>query len=88
MNIRKTKYNYNIEDIIKMNLNTQSAQRVLKEKFGLFNYNFDTIFNSKYINNYLNWNESKRSEFIVTIGGKINFKKTKNLIEDKLGALK
>jgi hypothetical protein len=71
-----------------MNLTTQTAQKTLKEKFGLFNSNFDTIFNSKYIQNYLKWDEQKRKEFIITLGGKVNFKKTKIFIENKLGVLK
>lgn len=80
--------NCKLEDTIKMNLTTQSAQKLLKEKFGLFNSNFETIFNSKYIENYLKWDEDKKKQFIITIGGKINFKKTKNLIETKLGVQK
>lgn len=79
---------YNLEDTIKMNLTTQSAQRVLKERFGLFNSNFDIIFNSKYIENYLKWDEEKRKQFIIILGGKVNFKKTKFFIENKLGVLK
>jgi hypothetical protein len=70
-----------------MNLCTQSAQKVLKDKFGVFNYNFDTIFSNKYIVNYLKWDKEKQKEFIITIGGKINFKKTKFLIENKLGEI-
>jgi hypothetical protein len=87
MRFKKTTYNFNIEDTIKMNLCTQSAQKVLKDKFGLFNYNFDTIFSTKYIANYLKWNEQKQKEFIIIIGGKVNFKKTKSLIENKLGEI-
>lgn len=78
---------YNLEDTIKMNLTTQTAQKILKEKFGLFNSDFETIFNSKYIKNYLKWSEEKRKQFIITLGGKVNFKKTKSFIEDKLGVL-
>jgi hypothetical protein len=87
MKFNKRLYNTNIEDTIKMNLSTQAAQGILKSKFGLFNYNYDTIFNSNYIYNYLKWDENKKKEFIITIGGKVNFKKTKSLIENKLGVL-
>ena len=87
MKFNKRLYNTNIEDTIKMNLSTQTAQGILKNKFGLFNYNYDTIFNSNYIYNYLKWDENKKKEFIITIGGKVNFKKTKSLIENKLGVL-
>jgi len=87
MKFNRRLYNLNIEETIKMNLSTQTAQAILKNKFGLFNYNFETIFNSNYISNYLKWNEDKKKEFIITIGGKVNFKKTKSLIENKLGVL-
>lgn len=75
---------YNIEDIIKANLDVQSVQRVLRNRFGLLKSSFDVLTNSKYIVNYLNWPEDKRKEFIITIGGKVNFKKTKSFIEERL----
>lgn len=75
---------YNIEDVIKANLETQSVQRTLKEKFGLLKSSFDVLTNTRYISNYLKWPEEKRKEFIVAIGGKVNFKKTKSFIEGKI----
>ena len=76
---------YTIEDVIKANLETQSVQRALKEKFGLLKSSFDVLTNTRYISNYLRWPEDKRKDFIVTIGGKVNFKKTKSFIEEKIG---
>jgi hypothetical protein len=76
---------YNIEDVIKANLETQSVQRALKEKFGLLKSSFDVLINTKYISNYIKWPEDKQKDFIVTIGGKVNFKKTKSFIEEKIG---
>jgi len=81
----KNKYiKYNIEDIIKANLDAQSVQRVLRNKFGLLKSSFEVLTNSKYISNYLGWPEEKKKEFIITIGGKVNFKKTKYFIEERL----
>jgi hypothetical protein len=75
---------YSIEDVIKANLETQSVQKTLKEKFGLLKSSFDVLTNSRYISNYLVWPEDKKKEFILTIGGKVNFKKTKSFIEEKI----
>jgi hypothetical protein len=83
----KNKYiRYNIEEVIKANLDVQSVQRKLRNEFGLIKSSFDVLTNSKYISNYLNWPEEKKKEFIITIGGKVNFKKTKSFIEGKLGS--
>ena len=76
---------YNVEDVIKANLETQSVQRALKEKFGLLKSSFDVLTNTRYMSNYSTWPEEKRKEFIITIGGKVNFKKTKSFIEEKQG---
>ena len=75
---------YNIEDVIRANLDTQSVQKTLREKFGLLKSSFDVLTNSRYISNYLVWPEDKKKEFILTIGGKVNFKKTKSFIEEKI----
>jgi len=75
---------YNIEDVIKANLETQSVQRALKEKFGLIKSSFDVLTNLRYISNYTKWPEEKRKEFILTIGGKVNFKKNKYFIEGNI----
>jgi hypothetical protein len=81
----KSKFiNFKIEDIIKANLEAQSVQKTLKTKFGLSKFSFDTVFNNRYISNYPKWPEEKRTEFISTIGGRANFNKTKNFIEEKI----
>jgi hypothetical protein len=82
----KNKYiKYSVEDVIKANLETQSVQRALKEKFGLLKSSFEVLTNTRYISNYLIWPKEKQKDFIVTIGGKVNFKKTKSFIEEKIG---
>lgn len=75
---------YSIEEVIKANLDTQTVQKTLREKFGLLKSSFDVLTNSRYISNYLKWPEQKRNEFLVTIGGRVNFKKAKFYIEGKI----
>jgi hypothetical protein len=81
----KLKYiKYNIESVIKANLETQSVQRALKDNFGLLKTSYEILTDKRYISNYLIWPEDKKKQFILTIGGKVNFKRTKNFIEERL----
>ena len=81
----KLKYiKYNIESVIKANLETQSVQRALKDNFGLLKTSYEILTDKRYISNYLIWPEDKKKQFILTICGKVNFKITKNFIEERL----
>lgn len=84
MRKNKSIFNFNIEDIIQANLSLQTVQRTLKSSFNLNHFDVQTVFNSKYINIYKSWDENKQKLFISTIGGKANFYKTKNFIEEKI----
>lgn len=84
MKRNKSIFNFNIEDIIQANLSLQTIQRTLKSNFGLNQFDVRTVFNPKYINVYKSWDENKQKLFISTIGGKANFYKTKNFIEQKI----
>lgn len=79
------KIEISIENVIKDRLNLQSNQRILLNEFNIKNP--AVIFNN--INNvtesYKRWNEEKQKKFLITLGGKINFNKTKKFIESKLG---
>ena len=80
----KNIFNFNIQDIIQANLALQTVQRTLKQSFGLNSFDVGTVFNPKYIHTYKSWPEDKKNLFISTIGGKANFSKTKNFIEERL----
>lgn len=84
MRKNKSIFNFKIEDIIQANLSLQTVQRTLKSSFNLNHFDVQTVFNSKYINIYKSWDENKQKLFISTIGGKANFYKTKNFIEEKI----
>jgi hypothetical protein len=51
----KLKYiKYNIESVIKANLETQSVQRALKDNFGLLKTSYEILTDKRYISNYFN----------------------------------
>jgi hypothetical protein len=83
----KAKYfNYTPEAIISANLDLQTTQRELRFKFGFNSLKVEDISSPKVINKYMSWTEEKRNDFIVKIGGKANFKRTKGFVESKIGA--
>lgn len=83
MKLKKTVFNFNIEDVIKSNLSLQTINRVLQSEFGFRNTNFDFLID-KSLKHYPVWSQEKKDKFISTIGGRANFKKTKAYIEARL----
>lgn len=82
----KPKYfNFSPEAIISANLDLQTTQRELRFNFGFNSLKVEDISSPKVINKYMSWTEEKRNNFIVKIGGKANFKRTKGFIESKIG---
>jgi hypothetical protein len=83
MKIQKRIFNYNIEDVIKSNIEMQTISRVLQTEFGFKNLNFNILINNS-LKYYSSWTQEKKDKFIKTIGGKANFKKTKAYLENKM----
>lgn len=79
--MKKIKFNYSPEAIIGANLEMQTIQRDLKFNFGFNSLKVEEINSPKVLNKYLNWDDQKKKDFIIKIGGKANFKKTKSFIE-------
>jgi hypothetical protein len=86
--MKKIYFKYSPEAIISANLDMQTIQRDLKSQFGFNSFKLEDIFSSKVLNRYISWDEQKKKDFIVKIGGRANFKSTKNFIESKLGEIK
>lgn len=84
MKFKKRLFNYNIEEVIKLNLAMQTTCRVLQNEFGFKDTDFNALIR-KGLSHYNIWPEEKRNRFISTIGGKANFKKTKAYLESKIG---
>lgn len=86
--MKKRHFNYSTESIISANLDLQTTQRELKFKFGFNSLRLEDISTERVLNRYIRWDEEKRNDFLVKIGGRANFKKTKNYIESKIGEYK
>jgi len=83
----KNKLNFNklytAENIISANLDMQSNRRMLKDKFGLLNPEYSNLISLKFLKNYSSWDEDKKNNFFVILGGKGYFNKIKNFFELK-----
>lgn len=77
------KNKYPIDQIIQANLDLPSAQRVLKNEYKIYNFNYSTITNPKFISVHNNWPCLKKDKFYKILGGKVYFKKVKDLFNTK-----
>lgn len=74
--------NFKTEQIIQGNLEMPSIQKVLKDEFKIFNSYYSTITSDKFLKNYKNWPISRKDCFCKTIGGKVFFRKVKEMLEN------
>ena len=70
-----------IKQVIKQRLAMQSTAKTLWQDFQL-PQNLDYILNPSFTTKYKNWPQEKQKKFIILLGGRINFKQTKELIEN------
>ena len=82
---KKRKYNdyqnINIENIIRGRLNFQTTKQDLEHKFGLYEPSFAGLTSLSFLNNYKNWDEMKKRDFINLIGG-IFWKQTRFFLDN------
>lgn len=72
---------FKINQVIEANLTMPSVQKLLKEKFKIFNYNYSTITSQKFIENYKFWPNEKKEYFYKILGGRVYSKKVRDLLE-------
>ena len=82
MKTKKLNYNFSIDQIIEGNLSIQSIQKNLKDNFGILKPSVTIFKNPNFIKNYRNWDESKKHQFIKTIGGVVYYGKIKKYLND------
>lgn len=82
--MKKKNFNFPIETIIEANLQLQTVQRSLAQEYKIFNPQITTIVGDRFINLYSSWDDKKRSDFVRTIAGKVNFKKVKYFFDKKM----
>ena len=71
----------NIESVIEQRLKMQSNQRLLAAEFAILDFQLDKIVKSVYFN-YPFLKEEKKKKLINTLGGEVNYHKTKKYLED------
>lgn len=71
---------FNIIHVIEANLSLPSIKRDLEANYKFLDLSF--LKNPKYIKYYMSWQEDKKEAFIKLIGGKVNFKRTKEFLEN------
>ena len=82
--LKKYQLNWNsmeIETIIQQRLKLQSTIAMLSNDFGVkpdLKYICSKLF---YDGKYSGWEQTKKNQFIVALGGKANFNKTRNFLE-------
>lgn len=72
---------HGVEGVILQRAGLQSIRRELETQFGVSNCSLNYMKSKDFRMKFLNWNESKRNSFYVTIGGRANFNSTKKFLE-------
>ncbi|NBP14235.1 hypothetical protein EBU95_07525, partial [bacterium] len=66
--------------VIEANVSLPSVRRDLESNYKFLDFSF--IKNPKYIKYYMSWQDNKKESFIRLIGGKANFKRTKEFLDN------
>ena len=81
MKMKTKREKVNIESVIEQRLKMQSNQRLLAAEFAILDFQLDKIVKSVYFN-YPFLKEEKKKKLINTLGGEVNYHKTKKYLED------
>lgn len=71
----------NVEVVINQRLKLQSTETQLRE---VFNIKDVSNLYTEAKKNFINWDENKQKKFIILLGGKLNFNKTKEFLFTKI----
>lgn len=74
----------NIASVIKQRVAMQSTGKNLEEKFKIKTPTLDYFQSKSFQSIYNQWTEEMKKDFVILVGGKINFKTTKNFIEHNI----
>ena len=66
-------------DIIKQRINQQSTKQKLKEKFAILDADLDKLTSPEFLKELNTWSGIKKHNFLLMIGGYLNYEKTKVL---------
>lgn len=73
-----------LEQVIELNLSLQTTSKKLSNLYKIYKPSL-SLFKSKRFLDYFNtWDDQKKKDFIVTIGGTKNYKRTKEFLESMI----
>lgn len=70
-----------LEQTIELNLSLQSTSKKLSEEFKIYKPSLNLFKSKRFLDYYQRWNEQMKKDFILTIGGAKNYKKTKGFLD-------
>lgn len=79
--MKKTRLIFPLEQAIELNLSLQTTSKKLSNLYKIYKPSLNLFKSKKFLNYFSTWDEQKKKDFIVTIGGIKNFKRTKDLLE-------
>ena len=79
--MKKTKVIFPLEQAIELNLSLQSTSKKLSEQFKIYKPSLNLFKSKRFLDYYQRWNDGMKKDFILTIGGAKNFKKTKGFLD-------
>lgn len=77
----------NIEVIINQRLQLETNKRILAREFNIPFASMTKLSDKFFLNKFKNWDEKTRNRFVVTVGGRTNFKTTLDYFEQKVKGL-
>lgn len=70
-----------LEQTIELNLSLQSTSKKLSQQFKIYKPSLNLFKSKRFLDYYQRWNEEMKKDFILTIGGAKNYKKTKGFLD-------
>jgi hypothetical protein len=71
-----------LEQTIESNLSLQTTSKKLCEQFKIYKPSLALFKSKRFLNYFTTWDEQRKKDFILTIGGIKNYKKTKSFLDN------
>jgi hypothetical protein len=82
--MNRTKLIFPLEQAIELNLSLQTTSKKLSDLYKIYKPSLNLFKSKRFLDYFSTWDEQKKKDFIVTIGGTKNFKRTKEFLESMI----
>lgn len=79
--MKKTRLIFPLEQTIELNLSLQSTSKKLSEQFKIYKPSLNLFKSKRFLEYFQRWDEQMKKDFILTIGGAKNYKKTRSFLD-------